>query len=63
MNELRYVSYGAMILGVLLSLVGLLFKFFHWPDMFKGIMTGPMILLLGVVLFILSLSSRRHNKK
>jgi hypothetical protein len=44
-----------MVLGVLLLLVGFLSKIQHWPDMFKGQISGLIIALIGVIFFLISL--------
>jgi len=63
MKGLRVTSFILMTLGVLLYVVGILVKIQHWPDMFKGKISGPIILLLGVVLFIISVVTAQKNKK
>ena len=52
-----------MGLGVLLFMIGLLFKIQHWPDMFKGIFSGPIIAIIGVVIFFISLIKRQVKKE
>lgn len=50
-NKLLKLLYLFLIIsGTLLFLVGLLFKFFHWPDMFHGIGVGPIFLIIGLIL-------------
>jgi uncharacterized membrane protein len=59
-NRLLKFSYlFLLICGFLLFLVGLFFKLFHWPDMFNGIYVGPVFIILGVVIFIIS---KRKNR-
>lgn len=55
MKILRIISYVFMVLGVLLLLVGFLSKIQHWPDMFKGQISGLIIALIGVIFFLISL--------
>jgi hypothetical protein len=62
MNEFKYISIAVMIVGGLLSIVGILFHIQHWPDMFNGIVLGPVILLLGVILFIIRLIAIKMKK-
>lgn len=49
---LKFLYLFLLICGSLLFLVGLLFHFFRWPDMFNGIYIGPIFLLLGVIILI-----------
>lgn len=48
-----------IVLGILLFLVGLLFRIMHWPDMFQGIYSGPAFIIIGLLLYIFS----RKNSK
>ena len=59
MKITRVLAFVFMILGVLLFTVGALFKIQHWPDMFVGLISGPFSILIGVVLFIISLTSKK----
>jgi uncharacterized membrane protein YtjA (UPF0391 family) len=63
MKGLRLTSFILMTLGVLLFVVGLFFKIQHWPDMFKGKTSGSITVLLGVILFIITIIAARKNKK
>ena len=47
---LKLVSLILTLGGTLLFLVGLLFKFLHWPDMFHGIYVGPIYLIIGLTI-------------
>jgi hypothetical protein len=62
MKGLRLTSFILMTLGVLLFVVGILFKIQHWPDMFKGTTSGPIIIMLGVILFIITIISTQKKK-
>ncbi len=53
MKDLKIISNILIVLGVLLFLVGLMFKVMHWPDMFKGIISGPVFILIGVIMLII----------
>lgn len=44
-----------MGLGILLYLIGILFKIQHWPDMFAGLTSGPVFALIGVLIFIITI--------
>ncbi len=59
MKSLRIISYVIMSLGVLVFIVGLLFKIQHWPDMFNGLTTGLILIITGSVLFLISLVKRQ----
>jgi hypothetical protein len=63
MKSLRIVSYVFMGLGVLIFLTGSLFKIQHWPDMFNGFISGPIIIFTGIMTFILTLiiNKKKNN--
>jgi F0F1-type ATP synthase assembly protein I len=61
MKITRVFAIAFMILGSLLVIVGALFKIQHWPDMFVGFISGPISMLIGVVLFIISLKNKKNN--
>ena len=46
-------------IGTVLLLIGLLFHFQHWPDMFFGIYSGPVLIVVGLILFLI----KRLNDK
>jgi uncharacterized membrane protein len=50
-----------MVLGVLLLLFGFLSKIQHWPDMFKGQISGLIIALIGVIIFLISLIKKQEK--
>jgi hypothetical protein len=50
-----------MGLGMLLVIIGALFKVQHWPDIFHGLVTGPIIAIVGAVIFILTLIKKTHT--
>ena len=58
MKTLRIVSIILISLGFLLSLAGFLFKIQHWPDIFKVIFSGPIFIIVGTILFIVSLKKK-----
>jgi multisubunit Na+/H+ antiporter MnhG subunit len=58
MNGIKILSIALLIIGALLLLVGILFKVFHFPDLFQGNISGPIIIVVGVAAFLLS-----KNKK
>jgi uncharacterized membrane protein len=52
-----------MAFGVMLFAVGILFKIQHWPDMFKGEISGFIFVFIGVIIFLLSLIKRQKKNK
>ena len=61
MNQLRTVGIIIIVFGGLLLMVGLMFAFFKWPDMFKGIYAGLGFILIGIILFLYS--KRKSSKQ
>jgi len=61
MKILRIISFVFMALGVLLFLFGILSQIQHWPDMFKGQISGLIIALLGVIIFLISLIKKQDK--
>jgi len=59
MKNLRIISFVLIGLGLLLFITGILFKIQHWPDMFKGFISGPIIILIGVIIFIVTVIKKR----
>jgi predicted membrane channel-forming protein YqfA (hemolysin III family) len=53
MKGLKTISIVLIVLGALLYLVGLQFRIMHWPDMFKGTISGPMVLIIGLIVFVI----------
>ncbi len=47
-----------IVVGIMLLAVGLLFKIMHWPDMFQGLYSGWVVLIIGIVMLIV----KRKNK-
>jgi hypothetical protein len=50
-------------LGIMLFLIGILSKIQHWPDMFKGEISGLFVACFGIVLFIITLIKRQEKNK
>jgi hypothetical protein len=61
MKILRTISFVIMALGVLTFILGVLFKIQHWPDTFKGLTTGLILIITGTVLFLISLAKRQEK--
>jgi uncharacterized membrane protein len=55
MKILKFVSITLLLLGFLLILTGLLSRIQHWPDTFKGMYSGVVIMITGALLFIVRL--------
>ena len=53
MKGIKSISLILIVLGGLILLVGLYFNYMQWPDLFKGIYSGPVLLILGLILFII----------
>lgn len=41
-----------ILLGALLSITGAMFKVMDWTDLFQGMITGPILLILGGALLL-----------
>ena len=54
------ISIVLIVFGVLLYLVGLQFKIMHWPDMFKGTISGPIVLIIGLIVFVIYRTKRKN---
>jgi hypothetical protein len=54
MTPLRILSFVLMGLGMLLVITGSLFRIQHWPDMFYGLVSGPVIELIGITIFVVT---------
>lgn len=54
MKELKLVSIILIVLGLLLTFVGLIFEIMRWPDLFKGLISGPIFVLIGLVSVIIN---------
>jgi asparagine N-glycosylation enzyme membrane subunit Stt3 len=59
MKGLKTISLVLIVLGALLYLVGLQFKIMHWPDMFKGTISGPIILIIGLIVLVIYRTKRK----
>jgi len=53
MKEFKTLFFSFLIVGFLLGSVGVLFYIFHWFDMFYGIYTGPILVFISLIFFIL----------
>jgi predicted membrane channel-forming protein YqfA (hemolysin III family) len=50
MKKIGTGSIILLVIGSLLFIVGLIFHIFHWPDMFKGLYAGPVLILIGIII-------------
>lgn len=62
---MKVVSIFCIVFGALVFLNGLMFKVMHWPDLFKGYYSGPIIFILGLIVLVIVTSKRkkRYSKK
>ena len=50
--KVKVTSIIFIIFGCLLTIVGYLFKLMHWPDLFRGIYSGPAFFFVGFILLL-----------
>ena len=62
-KTIKILGYFFLIIGVLLFLIGLLFHFMKWPDMYKGIYTGPILMGFGVISLLIIFVSNKNKKE
>ena len=60
MRGLKTISIVLIVFGALLYLVGLQFKIMHWPDMFKGTISSPIVLIIGLIVFVIYRTKRKN---
>jgi len=47
---------------MLLVIISSLFKIQHWPDMFHGLISGPIIELIGITIFVFTvIKNKKQN--
>jgi hypothetical protein len=62
MKPLRILSFVLMGLGMLLVITGSLFRIQHWPYAFYGLISGPLIELIGIVIFVFTvIKNKKQN--
>ncbi len=61
MKSLRIISFALMAIGAMLFIIGILCKIQHWPDIFKGQISGLIVAFAGIVIFIISLIKRQKK--
>ncbi len=59
MKAIKVVSIIFIVLGALLFIVGFLFKIMHWPDIFKGYYSGPILFFIGFILLMIFISKNK----
>lgn len=52
-NLMKVLSVILIILGMLLVLSAIVFKILHWPDLFYGMISGPILLGTGIIVLTL----------
>jgi hypothetical protein len=50
---LKTLSIILIVIGILLTIIGAMFKILDWPDLFKGIISGPIFMIIGGGLLLL----------
>ena len=55
MKILKSISIILLVAGFILIVVAYLSRIQHWPDIFKGLYSGPIIMLIGAILLIIRL--------
>lgn len=48
----KILSKVLISIGGLLAIVGLFFNFLKWNDIFQGIIFGPIIIVIGIILLL-----------
>ena len=61
MKRLKVISIVLLSLGILLLLVGILFESMNWPDIWRGMTSGPIIAGLGLLLLIIYKIKKKNN--
>jgi hypothetical protein len=61
MSAGKGIALGLIGLGISLFLIGLLFEKMRWPDLWKGIYSGPIVLGLGLVVLLIVIKFERKN--
>jgi hypothetical protein len=58
---LKPIRIALIVLGSMLLFVGVFFKLTNCIDMFKGIYSGPIFLIAGIVLYLKEHGDRRKK--
>jgi hypothetical protein len=56
----KIISTVFIVVGALLTIVGLFFNLLKWDDIFQGIIYGPIILFLGIAVFLYKKIAKRR---
>ena len=59
---MRKISYFLMSIGTVMYSLGILFRIQHWPGAMKGKIIGLAFVIIGVVIFLISLAQRQEKK-
>lgn len=52
MKALKILSIVFLLAGFLLIVLAYVSRIQHWPDVFRGLYSGPILMIIGVILFI-----------
>ena len=63
MKTLKLFAIILMVLGVMLYVLGFVSNIQHWPDLLRGKISGQIITIIGVVLYIIYLFANQRNRK
>lgn len=58
MKALKIVSIVLLLAGFLLIVIAYLSRIQHWPDIFRGMYSGPILMIIGAILFIVRLNKK-----
>ena len=59
---MKTVSLVFIVIGLLLLSVGALFEFLQYPDLFKGVLSGPILIIVGIVLNIIDRLRKKRKE-
>jgi hypothetical protein len=59
---MKALAYILIVLGILLVIIGSLFKIMHWPDLFFGQISGTGLLIIGIFILVFKKSKKSPNK-
>ena len=60
--NLTFTPISTIILGILLLITGLIFRIMRWPDMFQGIYSGWVVILIGCIWLLIKRNKLSKEK-